>query len=297
MTETRAYATGGCQCGAVRYRASLPLGRANYCHCRMCQRATGNPFAVLVSADAAFTGTPARYASSDVAERGFCRDCGTPLFYAPAGSDQVELMTGTLDEPSLAEPALHYGVESMMHWLRVDDDLPRHATRPGGLSGNGPEEVHSRQSDTAEPAETGLTGGCQCGAVRYALPTTPERTAICHCRMCQRATGNILAVLANAPAYAFEGTPARFASSDVAERGFCADCGTPLFYHDQSGQGMNLMIGTFDDPAAVTPTLHCGAESRMPWFRTDDGLPTASTQPGGLTGRTKDITSHQDPAG
>ncbi|MBB5220195.1 hypothetical protein HNP73_000116 [Amaricoccus macauensis] len=146
--------TGGCQCGRIRYEAAA-LGPANLCHCRMCQRATGNAFAPLVTAtDVRFTGTPTRFASSDVAERGFCRDCGTPLFYAPTGTDQIELMAGTLDDPDAASPALHYGIESRVSWLHLADGLPEYATRPHGLSGNGPARITSLQAPIGPDTET-----------------------------------------------------------------------------------------------------------------------------------------------
>jgi len=122
----------------------------------MCQRATGNAFAPLVTArGVVFEGTPARFASSDVAERGFCRDCGTPLFYAPKGSDAVELMLGALDDPSAVTPALHYGVESRVAWLHLTDGLPEYETRHGGLSGKGPATITSFQDPAAfRPEET-----------------------------------------------------------------------------------------------------------------------------------------------
>jgi len=147
MNATKTYAAGGCQCGAVRYRATEPLGRANYCHCRMCQRATGNLFAPLVTARGLeVTGEVGRFASSNAAERCFCPRCGTPLFFAPVGADSVELMIGTLDDPNMVEPALHYGIESRVRWLHIDDDLPEYECRPGGLSGNAPKDIISRQS-------------------------------------------------------------------------------------------------------------------------------------------------------
>lgn len=142
-----AYATGGCQCGAVRYRVTEPLGRANYCHCRMCQRATGNLFAPLVTANGLeVDGEVARFASSNAAERCFCPACGTPLFFAPAGRDSVELMIGTLDDPEIVRPALHYGVESRVSWLRIEGDLPEYECRPGGLTGASSKSIISRQS-------------------------------------------------------------------------------------------------------------------------------------------------------
>jgi hypothetical protein len=139
-----AYAAGGCQCGAVRYRVTQPLGTSSICHCRMCQRAAGNVFAALVSArGVVWQGTPGRWASSDIAERGFCRDCGTPLFIADIGSDEIELMIGTLDDPGLAPPEHHYGVESRVAWLKLADGLPGYAT--GGRPGETLPTVTSKQ--------------------------------------------------------------------------------------------------------------------------------------------------------
>ncbi len=159
MDDTTAYATGGCQCGQVRFTVTGSLGRAVLCHCQMCQRATGNTFAPLVTArDVVFAGQPRRFASSDVAERGFCRDCGTPLFYAPTGADVIEPMIGALDDPDAAPdaaaPVLHYGVESRVHWLHLADSLPERETRPGGLTGQGPGTIESHQHPgTASAAE------------------------------------------------------------------------------------------------------------------------------------------------
>jgi hypothetical protein len=108
-------ATGGCQCGAVRYRTSTLLDNAHICHCRMCQKAVGNLFAALVGApnDALVwtRGAPSVWASSDHADRGFCAACGTPLFYRGTDSPRTGLTIGSLDDPSLAPPRLQVGME------------------------------------------------------------------------------------------------------------------------------------------------------------------------------------------
>src|SRR5204862_5529010 len=78
-----------------------------------------------------------------------------------------------------------------------------------------------------------LTGGCQCGAVRYALYAEPTNPHVCHCRMCQKAFGSYFAPFAGVPLGDFAwvtGTPGVFRSSQAAERGFCRDCGTPLSF-------------------------------------------------------------------
>ena len=120
-----------------------------------------------------------------------------------------------------------------------------------------------------------LTGGCQCGAVRYALSATPKGT-VCHCRMCQKAVGGPFAALATIDMDNFawtRGAPALFQSSSIAKRGFCAACGTPLTY--QAGLDttkIEITTGSLDDPNAVPLSEVFGIESRVAWL---DALFTA----------------------
>jgi hypothetical protein len=124
--------SGGCQCGAVRYRIDGRLGAAGICHCRMCQKAFGSWGAALVSVPVdrlAWTrGEPGTFRSSSVVERGFCRDCGTPLFMLEDGDKNYEIAIGTLDDPNLAPPTHQAGVESELVWFRSLHDLPRQRT-------------------------------------------------------------------------------------------------------------------------------------------------------------------------
>jgi len=95
--------TGGCQCGKLRFRATSLLDNPHVCHCRMCQKANGNLFSASVGVlHANFTwtrGQPAEFASSDDAVRGFCRDCGTPLYYQGDGSPHISVALGAFDQP------------------------------------------------------------------------------------------------------------------------------------------------------------------------------------------------------
>ena len=122
MTETH---TGGCQCGAVRYRIEGPLGNAGFCHCRMCQKAFGSFGAPLVSVPPErfrwTRGQPSTFRSSPVVARGFCKDCGTPLFMLEDDYGPIELSIGSLDDPSAAVPDHVVGVESKLPWA---DSLP-----------------------------------------------------------------------------------------------------------------------------------------------------------------------------
>lgn len=121
--------------------------------------------------------------------------------------------------------------------------------------------------------ETEASGGCQCGAVRYHTTAMLDNSHLCHCRMCQKAVGNLFAALVAAPSDALtwtRGAPATFRSSEHVERGFCSACGTPLFYHDVNSGRINLTVGSLDQPSLFPPRVQLGIEARMPWF---DGLP------------------------
>jgi hypothetical protein len=127
-----------------------------------------------------------------------------------------------------------------------------------------------------------FTGGCQCGAVRYRFSAEPARRSVCHCRMCQKAVGNIFAPLAGGSLDTLRwtrGQPKIFRSSEIAERGFCADCGTPLTYRDLREERIFVMIACFDDPAALAPSVHVGIEGKVPWFDTLASLPATATAP------------------
>ena len=121
-----------------------------------------------------------------------------------------------------------------------------------------------------------ITGGCQCGAVRYALLEEPSGPHICHCRMCQKAFGSFFAPLAGVSLEKFDltrGELAIFKSSDQTERGFCRNCGTPLTIHDVDSKRIAVSIGSLDEPQKVEPAFQCGIEGRLPWFGKLFGLP------------------------
>ena len=133
MSDKTLPITGGCLCGAVRFESSEPPGSdGTICHCRICQKAYGNGFAVtadFASKTFRFTrGEPRMYASSNVGERGFCAVCGSPLIMRYTSlPEKLWVNVGVLDDPDVAKdsPAMHVGIESELPWLTIHDDLPR----------------------------------------------------------------------------------------------------------------------------------------------------------------------------
>jgi len=122
--------TGGCQCGAVRFRVTGELGRPSICHCRMCQKAFGAPYGALVSVridDLVWTrGERKRFASSNKVERGFCGDCGTPLTFE-WHPKIIDLAIAAFDDPAPIAPVVQMAVESAVPWAAGVADLPRKA--------------------------------------------------------------------------------------------------------------------------------------------------------------------------
>jgi hypothetical protein len=113
--------TGGCQCGAVRFRASS-LGRASLCHCRMCQKAFGSVGGLLVTAHGIewTRGAPSHFQSSVQIRRGFCRDCGTPLTFETANS--IDIAIAAFDHPERITPVIQLDRAHRLAWF---DDLHR----------------------------------------------------------------------------------------------------------------------------------------------------------------------------
>jgi hypothetical protein len=123
------------------------------------------------------------------------------------------------------------------------------------------------------------TGGCQCGAVRYVATQAPVRAEFCHCRMCQKAVGNVFAAYADfkRDAVQFSGDLSHYPSSDMAQRGFCAKCGTPLTFDGHDDPTIAITIGSLDDPNLIPNQGHCGIQSKVEWLLLNDGLPQRRT--------------------
>lgn len=73
------------------------------------------------------------------------------------------------------------------------------------------------------------------------------------------------------------GKPALFQSSSYARRGFCAQCGTPLFYQ-RNERAISLTLGSFDDPTAFAPEVRFGVEAVLPWTEHIADLPSQTTE-------------------
>lgn len=126
-TSSQAALTGGCLCGAVRYEARPEKREGYYCHCRMCQLATGNTRAAFINLrrdEVRWIAEPAWYHSSKIARRGFCPRCGSPLAFQYLDSPRMDLTIGSLDDPGAVRPVSHFAIDTRIAAWHADDGLP-----------------------------------------------------------------------------------------------------------------------------------------------------------------------------
>jgi len=121
-----------------------------------------------------------------------------------------------------------------------------------------------------------MSGGCACGRIRFVARIDSDDAYLCHCRMCQRATGSISIAFVNVKQadVQWEHEPDWYESSPIARRPFCGECGASLgFMYNDNSDKMDLTVASFDDPSRFKPTSHFGAESMHRQWTNTEGLP------------------------
>ena len=150
---------------------------------------------------------------------------------------------------------------------------------------------------------TSLTGGCQCGAVRYRTTAAPTATYVCHCRMCQKSAAGPFAAFATVPGAGFawtRGKPAEWASSSLGVRQFCAACGTQVgyrYFDPEAAQEQYLTLGSFDDwqTQSLAPAIQVGIESKLDWVDHLPKLPRKDTGQAIGPEKLQSIVNYQHP--
>jgi hypothetical protein len=134
-----------------------------------------------------------------------------------------------------------------------------------------------------------MTGGCQCGAVRYELGGPPLELYCCHCRECQKQSASAFGISVIVPREAFlltAGTP-RFWSRPTdtgrtLECAFCPDCGTRLFHrYDAAAPMLSVKGGSLDEPVDLTAAVHIWTARMLPGIVLPAGAVTFPGEPQG----------------
>ncbi|MDQ0320572.1 hypothetical protein QO002_002710 [Pararhizobium capsulatum DSM 1112] len=123
--------TGGCRCGAVRFETRGVLREVVACHCSQCRRQTGLHYAATNVSDDRLDVEGADnvtlYRASDGAGRGFCRVCGSALFWKADGRDDISIMAGSFDQPSGLTIGVHIFCADKADFYEISDDAPQFA--------------------------------------------------------------------------------------------------------------------------------------------------------------------------
>ena len=121
-----------------------------------------------------------------------------------------------------------------------------------------------------------MSGGCACGCIRFTANISSDDAYLCHCRMCQRATGSVSIAFKDMKAADVQWArePDWYDSSPIARRPYCRECGTSLgFAYKDATDKLDLSVASFDDPSRFVPRHHFGAESMHRAWLDTEGLP------------------------
>ncbi len=132
-----------------------------------------------------------------------------------------------------------------------------------------------------------LTGGCQCGGIRYEVTGAAGQVVVCHCTACQRQSGSAFGmtlVVAEENFRLTRGTLKTYASKSDAGRdklgAFCPDCGARIYHKLEWRPGsVSVKPGTLDDTSMLKPDLHIWTASKQPWVTIPDGVETHEKHP------------------
>jgi hypothetical protein len=276
--------SGQCLCGAVSFEIAGALSAPSLCHCGMCRRINGAP--------GAFTSAPASsyrirgeeslnwYRSSAGAERGFCRTCGSKLFWREVGGQSLDVCVGSLNGPTGLRLGAHIWARHQGDYYTIGDDgVPRYAE-----SSSGAQPIPVEPAPDHGPALSRHEGGCECGIVRYRVNGRIRDSVVCHCGQCRRSHGH-------APGYSkartaemtIDGEDAIvwYGSSQEARRGFCGKCGSSLFWQRIGAGEVSITAGSLRAPTGLKTARHIFAADKGDYYEIADGVPQ---DPGTMSG-------------
>jgi hypothetical protein len=277
---------GRCLCGALRYQIDGPFIDLLHCHCSMCRKHHGTPFATWAVAPASGfrwlsdTSALARYPSSARGHRDFCRNCGSVAPMIDEASGLVIAPAGNLEGDLGLRPTRHMFVGSRAPWYPITDELPQHDEFPPefGMPATPREPVAVRPGVTQ--------GSCLCGDVAYEITGAPLRMYYCHCSRCRQ--GRSAAHGSNV-FYKAEGFRWIRGAEQVQDfplpgaqffgTAFCRRCGSELPRVSVERNVASVPAGSLDSDPGITPTGHIYVGSKAPWFDITDELPQFAEMP------------------
>lgn len=252
---------GQCLCGAIEFEANGDLMAPAACHCAMCRRWHGSPgvYTSVRMADFRLTGEDHLrwYRSGEQSERGFCKECGSKLFWRSLAGTHIDMTLGSLDQPADVDLKIskHIWVAHKGDYDDIADGLPQYADSSAGAEPSAPVPPAGEPGHVPETQ----TGQCLCGAIHLTVAGKMRDISVCHCGQCRRWHGH-------APSYSKAkwsdiGLTGRkylrwYQSSAGARRGFCSQCGSSLFWERDGADAVSIPAGLLDGPTGLRERHH-----------------------------------------
>jgi hypothetical protein len=269
---------GHCLCGAISFEIEGALRAPSLCHCSQCRRLHGAPGAYTSAPVSAYRIKGEEHLNwhgiSHRSEQGFCRLCGSKLFWREVGGKELDVTMGSLDAPTGLKLDRHIWTRSQGDYYEIGQDgVPRFAE-----SSRDAPAIGEETPPQAGPKKTEHSGRCQCGAVTYRVSGNMRDVIVCHCGQCQYTHGY-------APGYSAarkaemtiegEGNITWYRSSEQAQRGFCRDCGTSLIWAMDGRDYVSVTAGSLHAPTGLKTVRHIMVGDKRDYYTIADGVPQA----------------------
>jgi hypothetical protein len=277
---------GQCLCGAVQYEVDGPFESMMNCHCSMCRKHHGAPFATFVSAPLAgfrwISGEDSisMYAASSAGARSSCKVCGSVTPIIMKEMNIALCPAGNLDGDLGITPQAHIFTGSKASWYEITDSLPQHVEYPPEFGMTGV------QRPKVEPKPGVIQGSCLCGEVAFEIEGTPERLMYCHCQRCRRARSaahganlffkpeQIRWVRGESLVKNYKEPTARFFSVS-----FCEKCGSGAPRVNRDFKVAFVPAGVLDSDPGIKPLARIFVGSKASWLDIADAIPQYQEMP------------------
>jgi hypothetical protein len=270
----------------VRWEIDGPVGNMSHCHCSICRKSHGAPFATFVSADlddyrlVAGSDVIRRYESSPGFKRPFCATCGS-VVPMTLGGRRVVIAAGCFDDDPGVRPAMHIFVASKASWYRISDDLPQYSAYPAGSE---LAEVERPRRSSQTPGH--VHGSCLCGEVAYTVSEPFRVVHNCHCSRCRKSRSAAHATngFTSLDGIRFEKgeellVPYKLPEARFYTPVFCKTCGASMpRLRTETGTAI-IPLGSLDDDLERGADDHIFTGSKAPWFTITDDLPQYEEAP------------------
>jgi hypothetical protein len=278
--------TGRCLCGTVRYEIDGPFSNMAHCHCSMCRKHHGSPYATWAIAPLAgfryLGGEEAvgRYDSSPGFRRSFCTICGSVVPDGLESAGVVICPAGNLEGEPGVEPGLHMFVGSKAPWYEITDGLPQFAEYPPQFG------MQAARPTRVDASGDGVQGSCLCGEVAYTISGPPIRMFYCHCSRCR--LGRSAAHAANVFYKADDLRWVRGAElvqefqlpeAQLFATAFCRRCGSAVPRVSLERNVAVVPAGSLDTDPGIRAQAHIFVESKAAWDRITDQIPQFAGMP------------------